>query len=104
MTEDVAMDGVQSLIVVILLEWFLIQIRGGSVVTVHLQEVLGADHTGTEVVPEAEAETGAGVGAGAEVEGKAEAEAEVLILLTVVLNGGMREAEHPEGCCYVEIS
>jgi hypothetical protein len=46
MTEDVAMDGVQPLIVVILLEWFLIQIRGGSVVAVHLQEVFGADHTG----------------------------------------------------------
>jgi hypothetical protein len=53
---------------------------------------------GTEVVPGAEA------GAGAEAEGEAEAEAEVLILLTEVLNGGLREAELPEGHCLVEIS
>jgi hypothetical protein len=55
---------------------------------------------GTEVVPGAEA----GAGAGAEAEGEAEAEAEVLILLTEVLNGGLREAELPEGHCLVEIS
>jgi hypothetical protein len=53
---------------------------------------------GTEVVPGAEA------GAGAGAEGEAEAEAEVLILLTEVLNGGLREAELPEGHCLVEIS
>ncbi|KAK3122665.1 hypothetical protein QOZ80_8AG0616540 [Eleusine coracana subsp. coracana] len=70
--EDVAMDGVQPLIVVILLGCLLILMSGDSAVTVHLQEVFGTDHTGTEVVPEAEAETeaGAGAGAGAEAEGE----------------------------------
>lgn len=101
-TEDVVTDGVHPLIVVILLGCLLIQMHGGRAVAVHLQEVFGTGHAGTEVVPEAEAETGAG--AGAEVEGEAEAEAEVLILLNVVLNGGLREVELLEGHCPVEIS
>lgn len=46
MTEDVAMDGLQPLIVVILLDCLLIQVHGGSAVAVHLQEVFGADHAG----------------------------------------------------------
>jgi hypothetical protein len=47
MTEDAAMDGVQLLIVAILLGCLLIQMCGGHTVAVHLQEVLGADRAGT---------------------------------------------------------
>jgi hypothetical protein len=46
MTEDVVMDGVQLVIVVFLLGRLLIQMHGGLVVAVHLQERFGIDHAG----------------------------------------------------------
>jgi hypothetical protein len=47
MTEDVVMDGVQLLVVVILLlGHLLIQMHGGSAAEVHLQEGFGTDHAG----------------------------------------------------------
>jgi len=65
MIEDVVMDGVQLLVVVILLLGrLLIQMHGGSAAEVHLQEGFGTDHAGTGVVPEAEAETEVGAEAG----------------------------------------
>ena len=95
MTEDVEMDGAQLLAVVILLGCRLVQMHGSSALEVHLQEVLGTGHAGTEVAPEAGVES--------ELEGEAEVEAGVLIL-TVDLIGGLREAEYLEGLlCSAEI-
>jgi len=67
MTEDVVMDGVQLLVVIILLLGrLLIQMHGGSAAEVHLQEGFGTNHAGTGVVPEAEAEAEAETEVGAE--------------------------------------
>jgi len=46
MTEDAVMDGVQLVVVVILLGCLLIQMHGGLTVAVLLQEGFGTDHAG----------------------------------------------------------
>jgi hypothetical protein len=46
MIEDAVMDGVQLVVMVILLGCLLIQMHGGLAVAVHLQEGFGIDHAG----------------------------------------------------------